>query len=556
VDGPAQTKPFSQKSVPPDANFNTRRQFRARHRYLAHPRGLLIGALLAALSGGALSIGAAEPSASELFKRGRRFEKKGDLAQAYLLYSQAAAVDPSHRQYWLRAEALRTKASIQANVMPALQAAAPPAAAEPKAPLPETSPKEREEARRPQPPVELAAAPGNQSFDLRADAKALWEQVTKVYGLDVIFDGDYQPGTVGRLRLSDVGYREALHALMAATSSFIVPIGPRLILVVKDTEAKRREVENTIALTVPIPESITVQDAQDMARSVQQLMEIQRFAIDSAQRLVFMRDRASKVVPAQALLNDLLRKRPQIMIEAELIQVPKKSTLQYGLGLPTAFPIVPLVKTLALSGSALSFGLGIGSAQLVANWSKSVGKTLLRAELRGLDSMPASFHAGEKYPIITMSYMGEISSDQQGFLPPPAFNFEDLGLVLKVTPKVHDREEVTLEIDAEYRLLGNATLNGNPVISSRKFVNHVRLRFDQSAIIAGLVSNASSTTLSGPAGLSSLPVIGTVLGRTIRERDETETLLVLKPRLLTLPPTEFVTRGIWIGSESRLLPPI
>jgi hypothetical protein len=518
---------------------------------LAYSRVLLTGALLAIACGGVLRVSAAEPSANQLFKRGRQFEKKGNIAQAYLLYAQAAAADPTRREYWLRAEALRTKASMQANVMPVLRStvAVEP---DPAPPLPEISAKELEQARRPQPPIELEAIPGEKNFDIRGDSKAAWEEVAKAYGLEVIFDGDYEAHNVPRFRIADVEYREALHALMAVTSSFIVPIGPRLILVVKDTEAKRKEVENTIAMTVAIPEAITVQEAQEMARSVQQLMEIQRFAIDSAQRLVLMRDRASKVVPAHALLNELLQKRPQVMIEVELVEVPKSSTLQYGLGIPASFPIVPLVKTLALKGSALSFGLVLGSAQIIANWSKSTGNSLLRAEVRALDGLPANFHTGEKYPIITSAYMGEVSTERSS-LPPPSFNFEDLGLVLKMTPRVHDRNEVTLEVEAEYKLLGSASLNGNPVIASRKFANRVRLRFDQAAVIGGLVSNATSTTLSGLAGFG---LIGTVLGQTTRKRDETETMLVIKPRLVTLPPTEFVTHHIWIGSESRLRPPI
>jgi general secretion pathway protein D len=524
---------------------------------LAYPGLLLVGLLLAAL-GGACSAGAGGPSsrsAKELFKRGRQFEKKGNLAQAYVLYSQAAAANPGKRQYWQRAQALQTKAALEANVMPA-GAASTGAEAEPGPPLPDASPEELNEARKPQPPVELSAAPGTQDFDLRADTKALWEAVTKAYGLDVIFDGDYQPGAVARFRISGADYREALHALMSATSSFIVPISPRLVLVVKDTEPKRREVENTVAVTVPILEPITVQEAQEMARSVQQLMEIQHFAIDSGQRLVLMRDRVSKVVPAQAILQQLLQKRAQIVIEVELVAVPKRTSLRYGLGLMTSFPIVPLIKTIALAGGPLSFGLTLGSAEVLAEWSKSTATSIFRAEMRSLDGMPATFHAGEKYPIVTVSYVGEVDPNQQVFVPPPTFNFEDLGLGLKITPRVHDREEVTLEVEAEYKLLGNATFNGNPIISNRKFMNRVRLRFDEWAIVAGLVSDSRASTLSGLAGVSSIPVIGTVLGRTTKTREQDETLLVLKPRLVTAPPTESIPRPIWIGAESRLRTPM
>jgi general secretion pathway protein D len=516
----------------------------------------LVVCLLLVCLGSVMSARAAGPSAKQLFNRGRAFEKAGNLAQAYLLYSQAAAADPSKRDYWLRAQALQTKAATEANVMPSamLGFAASPEPAGP--PLPDASEKELDDARRPQPPVELDAAPGTRNLDIRGDAKLLWEQVTKAYGLDVVFDGDYQTGAVTRFQVSGISYREALHALMSATSSFIVPVGRRLVLVVKDTEQKRRDVENTMALTVPIPEAITVQEAQEMARAVQQLMEIQRFAIDSSQRVVLMRDRVSKLIPAQALLNQLLRRRAQVMIEVELVAVPKATTLRYGLGVPTSFPLVPLVKTVSLLGGPVAFGLGLGSAELVAAWTKSTGTSLFKAEMRSLDGSAATFHAGEKYPIVTLGYVGQITPGQDVFVPPPTFNFEDLGLSLKITPKIHDRREVTLEVEAEYKLLGNATFNGNPVISSRKFANRVRLRFDQSAIIGGLVTDSTATTLSGPAGLSAIPVIGTVLGRTSRTREQNETLLVLKPRLITNPPTESAPREIWIGAESRLRTPM
>jgi type II secretory pathway component GspD/PulD (secretin) len=352
--------------------------------------------------------------------------------------------------------------------------------------------------------------------------------------------------------MDDAGYREALHALMTLTGSFIVPISDRLVMVVKDTEAKRKEVENTVAYTVPIPEPVSLQEAQELGRTVQQVMEIQRFAIDSAQRLAIFRDRVSKAVPAQMLFQQLLSARPQVMIEVELLSAGKSLTTQLGLNLQASFPLAALRKTLTLGNMAWpEFAIGITGARLVARADRSEVRTLYRAQIRAVDSQAASLHVGEKYPIMTLAYIGDTSGSGEVFTPPPSFNFEDLGLVLKLTPKVHDQTEATFDIEAEFKLLGAGSLNGIPVISNRKFTTRVRLRFDEAAIISGLVTRNDLLTLSGPAGLINIPVIGGLLGQTDRVRDDVQVLLAIRPRLLTAPPTDALTRPIWTGSETR-----
>ena len=512
---------------------------------------------------------AEEPSARQLYKDARKYEKKQDFARAYLLYSQAAAKDPLYKDAWGRAQALRRRAATAANVIPVLSGT-PYAPPDPALELPPATPKEVEEARRPQPPFELKATAGVRDFDMRANAQSLFEQVAKQYGLEAVFDGDYVPGTDVRFRLTGVDYREALYALMIATGSFIVPISDHVFMVVKDTEQKRREVENHVAVTVPIPEPVSLQEAQELGRSVQQLMEIQRFAIDSAQRLVIFRDRASKVRPAQAVLEQMLIHRPQVALEVEMLSVASTTSLKLGLGIPTEFPLLPLadigrhartnpagfLNFFTFGGGKTFLGIGITSAQLLATWSRGTSRSVLKAELRSVDGQPATFHAGDKYPIMTLGYFGNVNPGDQVFTPPPTFTFEDLGLTLKITPKVHDAKEVTLEVEAEFRVLAASSFNGIPVISHRKFANRVRLDFDKSAVVAGLVNNTQATSLSGLAGVVSIPGLGPLLGRTTRDKDQGEVLLLITPRLLSLPATETVSRPIFIGAESRLLTPL
>jgi general secretion pathway protein D len=116
--------------------------------------------------------------------------------------------------------------------------------------------------------------------------------------------------------------------------------------------------------------------------------------------------------------------------------------------------------------------------------------------------------------------------------------------------------EVTLEVEAEFKMLSGASFNGIPVISNRKFNTKLRLKFDETAVVAGLVNNTQARSITGLAGTITIPVLGTLLGRTTTTRDEGEILLTIKPRLMSSPPSENVTREIFIGAESRLLTPM
>jgi general secretion pathway protein D len=137
------------------------------------------------------------------------------------------------------------------------------------------------------------------------------------------------------------------------------------------------------------------------------------------------------------------------------------------------------------------------------------------------------------------------------YTPPPTINFEDLGVVLKITPSVHDEGEVTLDVDAEFKTLGTSSPNGIPVIASRKFQGKLRLNNGEWAVIAGLVSTTDSDSRNGIAGVFSLPLIGRLLSQDTIARQSSEVLIVLKPHLVTPAPWDSVTRTIWVGSEAK-----
>ncbi len=491
----------------------------------------------------------AEESAASLYRKARKAEKAGDFTQAYILSSQAVARAPNQAEYWAYSDSMRRPgmAGLKLGLQPMAEEAQ-------QDPLPAITDDDIREARTLLPPPILKGKAGRKSFDVEGNFKQIFEKVLPAYGVEVVFDSDYVEGRTTRFRVEDLNFGEALRALESVTGSFAVAVNPRVALVAKDTDPKRREIEPAMTILIPFPQPLSPQDVQEAARAVQSTFDITKMGIDNGRRIVMLRDRISRLRPAIALFEQLMVHRGQVAFEVELLSVNRHSTLDYGLRLQGAFNIVPLVASVALGTlpGLGGFGLQLGSSTLVAGMTYNQTSVLLSSQLLSLDGQAATLHVGDRYPVITSGFYGEGADSPGTYRPPPTVNFEDLGVVLKLTPRVHNAAEVSFQLEAEFQNLTGETQNGIPVISNRKFATAARMKFGETAVISGVVVDNISKSWSGLPILSLVPF----LRINSRSEDRTQLLLTVRPRLVSLPPTETPTVPIWPGTETRPVTPV
>ncbi len=516
----------------------------------------LLGVLLVCAAGAAGS-----DFASRLYQQGLKAERAGDYVHAYLLYARAAALDPGNAVYAGKKTAMRgiamTTSRQELGPDPAQNEA-------PASPAAELSAEDLMEARQALPPPRLIGASGTKTFDLRGDAREIFEKVAAAYGLQVVFDPDYQSPPPITFRLQGAAWQEALHALETQANSFLVPVNEKLALVLRDTPQNRTQHSPAMAVAIPIPERMSVQDAQELVTAVQQTFDLRRAQTDPLRRLVFLRDQASKVLAARQLFYTLSQIRPQVEIDVELISVNKNSSLEYGISLPNQLSVINFVGPMALpaaasalarvTGKSTPFGLGVTSATVFATLARSSATTLLQSQMVSLDGQAATLHVGSRYPVAGNQYLGTVAAGAgQVYTPPVQVNFVDLGLELKITPSVNEGGDITLEVDASFKELAGAAVDGIPVIANTQYTGKVRLRSGEWAVLAGLVQKDESTTRTGIPGLADLPVLGKIFSHNTILKDSSDVLLVMKPRLTTPAPWERTSKPLWVGTESRPL---
>jgi general secretion pathway protein D len=517
--------------------------------------------------------------AAALAKKAKKAARSGHAADAYLLYSEASAAAPKNKKLKVRMQALQGRATSQSPPVipgagstendPDTSPSAPPVFA-PEDVFDSLTAAEYARGRQPAPPPSLSGKPGAQDFDLTGTAKTLFDRVAQRFGLETVYDGDYPgAGPQIRFRISGVDYIEALHDLEAMTSSFVIPLSPSLFMVAQDTPTKRNDLEQSMLVTVPIPEGLTTAELTEIAQAVKQATNVDKIGWDTVQGEVVIRDRISRALPAQALLQQLFSWRPEVMIDVEFLDVSDSDIINYGFNVTNQFPAIYLgqilnnlvtfpsgvTALLSFGGGKTLIGLGVAEVDAMFNESISTARTLYRAQVRSVDGMPATFHVGEKYPIITQQYAGTVPAGQTGatFAPPPSFTFEDLGLQVKVTPHIHGVEGVTLAIETTFELLSGSSVNNIPIIGRRQINTQVRLMDGEWAVVAGLMNPSTSKVVSGFWGLAQIPLLGNLFRMTTKDKENENVLIAIRPHMLSLPPDQVVTKALRVGTETRPL---
>jgi Flp pilus assembly secretin CpaC len=297
------------------------------------------------------------------------------------------------------------------------------------------------------------------------------------------------------------------------------------------------------------------------------------------------------VEAAAILLDNIMDSRPEILIDVKEFELDSDNARQMGVHLPTDFQVFsipseirkvlgadaqPVIDELNRTGtidptkispSALSnlqgspllspfifFGKGLGLTGITANpisgtltMNSSIATTLEHVTLRATDGEASTFRVGTKLPVVNSTFSAVAISNKgaANLGSTPQFQYEDLGLTLKATPKYHSNGEVTLKLDLKIAGLGTQQFNSIPDITTRSYEGSITVAGGESSVIMGAISEQELRSASGLPLLNQLPGLRSALRPSSKERIHNEILIVITPYVVRKPFHDKGTSVIW-----------
>jgi general secretion pathway protein D len=242
------------------------------------------------------------------------------------------------------------------------------------------------------------------------------------------------------------------------------------------------------------------------------------------------------------LIGELDRPVPQVLIKVLVAEVTHDDNVDYG----TDFSIL----NRRPNGNGQTIGTNFGTAAATGGLVVSVLEENVTATIRALagngkldvlsrpyilasDNQLASILVGQEVPRISDS---EFINDRQV----NRVIYEDVGIILDVTPHINPDGQVILDVAPEISQLTEGTVEvisgvKAPIFNVRSAESRVEVTSGQTVVIGGLMEDRKTRFVDKVPLLGDLPLLRYAFSRTRQTKTKTELLIFLTPHVAERP---------------------
>ena len=271
---------------------------------------------------------------------------------------------------------------------------------------------------------------------------------------------------------------------------------------------------------------------------------------------IVVRGTPSAVAAIEPLIADLDVRRPQVLIEAAIAEITgdeaEALAVQLGTsgaaltqveGAATSFGNVgPSLGTILTSlgvpaarlvGPGLTANIGIGndfSILVQALGTSSKSNLLSTPQITTLDNKVGEFVVAQEVPFVT----GSIMTDSSNVRPYTSIERKDVGITLKVLPRINAGDTIRLEVVQEASSIAATQLTqATDLITNRRAINTTVLADNgQTIVLGGLTSDDYGQVKSQVPILGDIPILGELFKGRLESRQKRTLFIFLKPTIL------------------------
>jgi general secretion pathway protein D len=268
-------------------------------------------------------------------------------------------------------------------------------------------------------------------------------------------------------------------------------------------------------------------------------------SVDEETNSIIIMGPSDEIEYIEALVNELDKDKLQVYVEAKIIEVSETKTknigLKYGLaggrsssyGIGTlaaslsgsVFPLPDEASALVTLPENLTRGIALG-ATLNLLKENQAADIVSEPSILCINNKESSIYVGETRSISTSSTTGSTTST--------SYTREDIGLTLKVKPRISNENKVTLEIETVLEDAdGTTSSDGVPPDTTKKEVKTSAIVSNgEAVIIGGLIKNKIDTVNTKIPFFSDIPVLGNLFKNKERVKDKINLVVIVTPYII------------------------
>jgi len=428
---------------------------------------------------------------------------------------------------------------------------------------------EREEVKPIEPTVKLdfKAEKVQLSFKQEVSLRSIFMALGKHAGINIIFDDQFRDKPYA-VELDDMSFEQSINILCMAANAFYRIIDENTILVLQDNPQNRLKYEINAVKTFYLSNI----NAQEIVSALVPILRTPTRAptiyADKNMNSVTIRDSPEVVELAEKVIRLWDKPRGEVVLDLELMEVSRVKLRDFGIGLDAysgsiKYSVPSSDGTDTEEGAGwiglgdISFGkenfqVSFPSGFLKFLESDADTKYIAQPRLRGIEGQDIEYMVGDRIPIPRTTF-SPFAGGGVATQPITNFEFENVGIEIKIKPTIHFEKEVSLELDVKIMAVGGTGYADIPIISSRQIKNVIRLKDGETHLLAGLLKDEERKTKKGFAWLNGIPIIGDLFSNTDHQVTQTDVVMTITPHIIRMVPlTEKDDEALWINLQTEL----